>query len=324
LCLAAIAFALPATPRVASALEYPTRPVTIIEPFGVSSVPDIMVRIMAPTLTKLLGQPIVVENVVGAGGMLGVSRVARSTPDGYHIVIGGVATQAYSQTLYKKPLYNAVTDFSPIMLVADQPLLLVTRTNLPPDNLQEFISYARQNQAKMQYGSLAGTGTANHIVCALFNATIGVNITHIPYHPPTAAAYQDLLAGRIDYVCPLTSGEAKAHIDSKQFKGIAVFSKTRAPTLPNVPTADEQGLNFEAKTWFAFFAPKGTPSAIIQKLHKAINDTIDLPDVRTQIERYGPELVSAERRSPEYLEAFVESEIKKWAVPIRASGAADQ
>jgi tripartite-type tricarboxylate transporter receptor subunit TctC len=319
--LAAGAAVVPALPRIACALDYPTRPVTIVEPFGVSSVPDILARIMAPRLSEILGQPVVVENVVGAGGMIGLSRVARAPPDGYRIAIASVSTQAFSQTLYKNPLYNSATDFVPIMLLSEQPLVLVTSNSLPARNLQEFIAYTKANQAKMQYGSLAGTGSANHVVCALFNATIGVKVAQVPYRPPSATAYQDLIAGRIDYVCPLASGDAKAHIEGGQFRGIAIFSKHRSPILPDLATADEQGLTgFEGKVWNGFFAPKGTPALIVQKLHDALNETAEMPDVRARIENYGAELVGSERRSPEYLQKFVGSEIEKWRDAITAAG----
>jgi tripartite-type tricarboxylate transporter receptor subunit TctC len=173
----------------------------------------------------------------------------------------------------------------------------------------------------MQFGSLAGTGSANHVVCLLCNMAIGVSVTHIPYRPPSSTAYQDLISGRIDYVCPLASGDAKAHIEGDQFRGLAVFSKHRSPIMPDVPTADEQGLkDFEGKVWIAFFAPKGTPAAVIQKLHDAINDAADTPEIRARLETYGAELVSSERRSPEYLHGFVGNEITKWGAVIKAAG----
>ena len=300
---------------------YPSRPITIVEPVGVSSVPDILARLMAPRLSKLLGQPVIVENVVGAGGMIGASRVAHATPDGYHILISGTPTLAYSQTLYQRPLYNSARDFAPIMLLFEQPLMLVTSNKMPAKNLHEFIVYTKANQAKMQSGSLAGTGSANHVVCLLSNMAIGVNVTHVPYRPPSSTAYQDLISGRIDYVCPLASGDAKTHIEGDQFRGIAVFSKHRSPIVPDVPTADEQGLkNFEGKVWIAFFAPKGTPTAVIQKLHAAINDAAETPEIKKRLETYGAELVSPARRSPEYLKGFVDSEIKKWGDVIKTAG----
>ena len=323
--LASGAAALPAISRLAGAQAYPVRTVTVIEPFGVSSVPDITIRIMAPRLSELLGQPVIVENFVGAGGQIAASRVARGAPDGYHLLIGTVSSQAFSQTLFKRPLYDAATDFAPIILLAEQPMMLVTSEALPVGNLQDFIAYARKNQSRMKYGSLAGTGSVNHIICALFNQAIGVDVIQVPYRPPSSIAYQDLISGRIDYVCPVATGDAKAHIDGGQFRGIAVFSKHRSAILPEVATADEQGLtDFQGKQWSAIFAPKGTPAPIIKRLHDAFNDALETPEVRARIESYGAELVGYDRRSPEYLQEFVETEIRKWAVPIKTSGAGGQ
>lgn len=316
-----IAIAMPTVVRNAWALDYPTHPVDIIEPIGVSSVPDIIIRNIAPRLSAVLGQPVIVENVVGAGGMVGLSRVARAEPDGYHLGFGGVGPIAYSQRLYKAPLYNSAADFAPIMLVAEQPLLLVTSNALPTKDLKEFIAYTKANQAKMSYGSLAGTGSTNHVVCAMFNAAIGVEVTHVPYRPPSSTAYQDLISGRIDYVCPIASGDAKAHIDSGQFRGIAVFSKHRSLIMPDLPTADEQGLtDFEGMGWYALFASKGTPASIVQTLHNALNKVLEMPDVRSRIENYGAEIVGADRRSPEYLQKFVESEIEQWGKMLQKAG----
>jgi tripartite-type tricarboxylate transporter receptor subunit TctC len=309
----------------AAAQNWPTRPVTIVDPIGAGAVPDSLLRITAPRLSELLGQPVIIENVSGAGGMIGVSRVAKAPPDGYQFVIGTAGTHAYNQTLFKNPLYDAATDFAPIALFVEQPLVLITRKDLPANNLQEFIGYVKANQTRMQYGSLAGTGSANHIICALFNATIGATVSHVPYRPPSALAYQDLITGRIDYVCPLASGDAKARIESNQVRGMAIFSKSRSRILPDLATAQEQGLtDFEGKTWNAFFAPKRTPAAIIDKLHAAVVAAMDTPNVRARLEDYGAELVTPERRSPKYLQQFVESEIKKWAVPIKMAGAAGQ
>jgi tripartite-type tricarboxylate transporter receptor subunit TctC len=265
-----------------------------------------------------------VENVSGAGGMIGVLRVATAAPDGYQFVIGSAGTHAYTQTLYKNPRYNASTDFAPVMLLSEHPLALVTRKDLPVDNLPQFVAYAKANQATMQYGSLAGSGSANHIICVLFNSAIGVTVTHVPYRS-SALGFQDLIAGRLDYVCPVVSGETRSRIETNQVKGIAVFSKTRSALLPDLPTVHEQGIaDFEGNTWFAFFLPKQTPAAIVRILHDAIGATIETPEVKARLIEYGAELISPERRSPEYLQSFVKSEIEKWAVPIRASGAAGQ
>ena len=309
----------------ACAQNWPTRPVTIVDPIGAGAVPDTLVRMMVPRLSELLGQPVIIENVSGAGGMIGVSRVAKAASDGYQFGIGTVGTHAYNQTLFKKPLYDAASDFAPVMLFSEQLLVLITRKDLPAADLQEFMAYAKLHQTKMQYGSLAGTGSANHIICALFSSTIGVDVSHVPYRPPSALAYQDLITGRIDYVCPLASGDAKARIESGQVRGLAIFSKTRSRILPDVATAHEQGLlNFEGKSWNAFFAPRGTPTPIVEKFRAALIAAIDTPAVRARLEEYGAEPVSPERRSPDYLQAFVVAEIKRWAVPIKAAGAAGQ
>jgi tripartite-type tricarboxylate transporter receptor subunit TctC len=223
-----------------------------------------------------------------------------------------------NQTLYKKPLYNAATDFAPVALVASTPILLVTRKDLPADTLPAFIAYAKANQAKMQYGS-PGAGSASHLACVLFNAQIGVEITHVPYRS-TAQALQDLLPGRLDYQCvPIAA--AVAQVESKTVKGIAIMSKVRSPILPMLATADEQGLaDFDAGTWYAIFLPKGTPAAISRKLHDATVATMNAPDVQARLEELGIEVVAPERRSPEYLAQFVVREIEKWAGPIKAAG----
>jgi tripartite-type tricarboxylate transporter receptor subunit TctC len=175
--------------------------------------------------------------------MTGVSRVAKAPPDGYQMVLGGTGTFAANQTLYKNPLYNAATDFAPVALVTEQPILLTARKDLPAGNLQEFIAYTKTNQAHMQFGS-GGVGSGTHLGCALLNSAIGVNTTHVPYRA-AAMALQDLIAGRIDYVCPIASTASRR--SGGQVKAIAILSKNRSPILPNLASAQEQGLaNFEA------------------------------------------------------------------------------
>ena len=182
--------------------EWPTRPVTMVVPFAAGGPADTVGRILAPGLSELLGQQVIIENVGGSGGMTGSSRVAKAAPDGYQFVLGNVGTHAANQTFYKTPLYNAATDFAPVMLIAQTPLVLLARKDLPANNLKEFIAYAKVNQASMQYGS-GGAGSASHLACVLLNAAIGINVTHVPYRG-AAPAMQDLIAGRIDYQCPDT------------------------------------------------------------------------------------------------------------------------
>ena len=302
----------------ALAQDWPTRPVTMIVPFAAGGPADTVGRILAPRLSELLGQQVIVENVGGSGGMTGSARVAKAAPDGYQLVLGNVGTHAANQTFYKAPLYNAATDFAPVMLIAQTPLVLLARKNLPADNLAEFIAYAKANQSGMQFGS-GGAGSASHLACVLLNAAIGVTITHVPYRG-AAPAMQDLIAGRIDYQCPDTP-IAIPQIESKTVKAIAILTRDRSPILPDHATAHEQGLtDFDAANWFAVFLPRGTSLAIIQKLHAAAAATIDTPAVQARMREIGADLTPSERRSPEYLQKFVENEIEKWAGPIKASG----
>jgi tripartite-type tricarboxylate transporter receptor subunit TctC len=314
----AVAAVVLATAGAVHAQEWPTRPVTLVVTFAAGSGDDLVARSIAPRLSELLGQQVVIENVGGAGGMTGASRVAKAAPDGYQIVLGGTGTFAANQTLYKQPLYNAVTDFKPVVLIAEQPMVLIARKELPVDNLKDFIAYAKANQAKMQFGS-GGPGSATHLACVLLNSTIGVNITHVPYRS-AALAFQDVIGGRIDYVCPIT-GTAISVIESKQVKALAILSKNRTPILPNLATADEQGLaNFDAYIWNGMFLPKDTPDAIAKKLHDVTVEAMNTPAIQERIKEIGGSVVAPERRSPEYLKRFVEEEIAKWTAPIKASG----
>lgn len=300
------------------AQNWPTRPITLVVTFAAGSGDDVLTRIIAPHLSEILGQQFVVENVGGAGGMNGTSRVARSNPDGYEAVVGGTGTFAANQTLYKHPSYNALTDFTPVGLMAEQPLILVTRKDFPAENLQEFIAYLKVNHAKLQFAS-GGTGSATHLGCVLLNSTLGVDVSHVPYRS-TALAIQDMIAGRIDYACPIAS-TALSQVQAKQLKAIAILTKTRSPILPDLATAQEQGLsNFEAYIWNGIFLPKGTSPAIVKKFNDALGKTLDKPEVQNRLRQIGGDVVARDRRSPDYLHQFVTGEIAKWAVPIKAAG----
>ncbi len=303
----------------AAAQSWPTRPVTMVVPFAAGGGTDVLGRIIGRRLSEVLGQQVVIENVGGAGGMVGSARVAKAAPDGYQFVLGSRA-DAINQTLYKNPLYNLTTDLAPVVLIADQPMVLVTRKDLPVADLQEFIAYAKKNQGAMQFGS-AGAGSTGHVDCALLNAAIGVNITHVPYRGG-GPAMQDLIAGRIDYFCTLTA-TVVPQIESNLVKAIAIFTRNRAPMLPKLASAYEQGFtDFEASTWFGFFLPKGTPAPIIQRLHDATVAAMDTPSVQERLIESGSLVVAPERRSPDYLQRFVESEIAKNAGPLKAAGIA--
>ena len=302
----------------ALAQGYPTKPVTMIIPFAAGGPTDVLGRVMGQRMSEVLGQQVVVENVGGAGGMTGSKRVADAAPDGYTFVLGTVGTHAQSQTIYKKPLYNAATDFTPVALIAEVPIVLITRKDLPVNNLKEFIAYAKANQGKMQYGS-AGAGSATHLGCVLLNYLIGVDVTHVPYRG-TGPAMQDLQGGRIDYLCEVVS-TAKPQIDGGTVKAIAIMTKERSKALPNVPTGIEQGTpDLEAYTWNAIFLPKGAPAEVVKKLNEAAVAAMKTPSVKERLEGLGAVIVSEDRATPEYLGKFVQSEIEKWAAPIKASG----
>jgi tripartite-type tricarboxylate transporter receptor subunit TctC len=199
----------------ARAQEWPTRPLTMVVPFAAGGGADLLGRIIAPGMSEFLGEQVVVENVGGAGGVTGSYRVVKAPPDGYQFVLGSSGTHAQSQSLYKRPLYNAATDFAPVMLVIEQPIMLIARRDLPVANLAQFIAYTKANQERMQFAS-AGTGSAVHLACVLFNAAIGVHVTHIPYRG-TGPAMQDLIGGRIDYQCPVASAVVP-QVESNQVK----------------------------------------------------------------------------------------------------------
>ena len=302
----------------AAAQDWPTRPITLIVPFAAGGGVDVSARIQAQRMSELLGQSIIVENVGAAAGMAGGQRVAKAPPDGYTFLVGNSGTHAYNQSLYKKPLYNAATDFQPVGLMTESPRALVARKDLPVNNLQELIAYLKANASKAQFGS-AGVGSGTHLPCVLFNLAIGANVTHIPYRGE-GPVMQDLIGGRIDYMCAtIQSGAAQAK--DGNVKGIAVMAEKRVPIIPDLPTTGEQGLpRVEASVWNAFFLPKGTPDPIVRKLNKAMSDTLEDAAIRKRLQELGLEIVPPERRTPEYLTKFVPEEIERWAKPVREAG----
>jgi tripartite-type tricarboxylate transporter receptor subunit TctC len=302
----------------AMAQTYPARPIAMIIPFAAGGPTDVLGRVLAQRMGEILGQQVVVENIGGAGGMTGSKRVADAAPDGYTIVLGTVGTHAQGQTLYKKPLYSSLTDFTPVALVAEVPIILTVRKDLPVKDFKEFVAYAKENQKKMQFGS-AGAGSATHLGCVLLNYVIGTDITHVPYRG-TGPAMQDLAGGRIDFLCEIIT-TAKPQVDGGTVKALAIFDKERSPALPNLPTAAEQGTQkLEAYTWNALFLPKNAPADVVKKLNDAAVQAMKTAAVRERLEGLGAKIVPDNRATPEYLGGFVKSEIEKWAAPIKASG----
>jgi tripartite-type tricarboxylate transporter receptor subunit TctC len=301
----------------AVAQNFPNHPMVMVIPFAAGGPQDVLGRIIGQGMSEALGQQVIIENVGGAGGMTGSVRVAQAAPDGYTMVLGSVGTHAQNQTLYKHPLYDAAADFTPVALIAETPIALLTRKDLPPNNFKEFVNYAKANQAKLQYGS-GGAGSATHLGCVVLNYVIGVEVTHVPYRG-NGPAMQDLAGGRIDYLCEAVV-TAKPQIDGGTVKGLVILTKERAAVLPNLPTALEQGTDVQAYTWSAVFLPKGAPDALVQKLNGAIVHTMKTPAVRDRLASLGATMVADDRTTPQYLAQFVKSEIAKWAVPIKASG----
>jgi tripartite-type tricarboxylate transporter receptor subunit TctC len=301
----------------AAAQDWPARPITLVVAFPAGGDDDLLARVLAPRLSQSLGQPVNVENTAGAGGMVGAARVAQAAPDGYEMLLGTAATHALSQTLHKKPPYNALTDFAPVALLAEQPFVLIARKGLPGNRVDDLVAYARAHPRTVQYAS-SGEGSSTHLVCTLFNAAAGIRAQHIAYSGG-ALAMRDVVADRIDYYCPGVSA-AMAPIARHDVKAIAILARSRAQVLPELASAHEQGLaDFSAWTWFALFLPRGVPDAVTGKMHEAALAALGMPFLQARLKQIGAEVVSPERRTQAYLQKFVETEIAKWASDLKGA-----
>ncbi len=318
--LSTIAFsALLAVTAGASAQTFPNRPITMVIPFAAGGPTDVLGRVVGARMSEILGQQVIIENVGGGGGQTGSRRVADSKPDGYTVVLGTVGTHAQGQTLYKRPLYNSQTDFTPVALLAEVPIILTVRKDLPVKNFKEFVEYAQKNQNKMQFGS-AGAGSATHLGCVLLNYLLKTNINHIPYKG-TGPAMIDLAAGRIDFLCEIIT-TAKPHVDNGTVTALAIFDTERSKALPNLATAIEQGgpKDLIAYTWNALFLPKGVPEDVVKRLNAAAVEAMKSPQVAEKLAGLGAKIATPQQMTTKYLADLVKSETEKWAVPIKASG----
>jgi tripartite-type tricarboxylate transporter receptor subunit TctC len=316
LLLALVALAFWAAPSAAQ--NWPERPLTMVVPFAPGGGTDLLGRIVAKRLGEVLNQQIVVENVGGAGGMLGSARVVKAAPDGYTMVIGTTA-DAINQSLYRAPLYDFSADLVPAGLMGSQPTVLLGRKDLPATTLQEFTSYVNANAASVKMGS-AGVGSTGHLFCELLHAVLGIKgVTHVPYRGG-GPAMQDLIAGRYDYLCTLAP-TGKQLLDANNVKGIAILQPKRSPEIPSLPSTAEQGLpNFNVSTWFGLFFPKGAPDPIVRKLNAALGETLDSPWVHERFKDIVANVASPDERSPEYLKKLSETETAKMREAIRAAG----
>jgi tripartite-type tricarboxylate transporter receptor subunit TctC len=313
-----VAAALAFLARPAAAQDWPVRPVTLVVPYAAGGPNDTITRVLSARLAEILNAQIIIENIGGAGGMTGANRVAKAAPDGYTLLLGGLAVLAQIPNLYKRPLYNAATDFEPVALITDSARILITRKDFPANTLAEFVAYTKANEAKLQYSS-AGGGSGGHVCAILLDTLIGTHVAHVPYRGAWPAM-QDMMAGRIDYSCEQIS-TAFPQIEAGTVKAIATLGPTRPPVLAKLPTAQEQGLpGLDCNAWIALVFPKGTPDPVVRRLAKATSEALDSSVVRERLESVGVTIVAPERRSPEYLAKFIPAEIAKWAGPIKASG----
>jgi tripartite-type tricarboxylate transporter receptor subunit TctC len=299
------------------AQTYPTKPVTMIVPFAAGGPTDTVARTIAIAMQNTLKQTVVIENVGGAGGTIGVSRVARATPDGYTILIYHIG-MATAPALYRKLPFDPLKDFAYIGLVNEVPMTLIGRATLQANNFKELAAWIKATGSKVNYGN-AGLGAASHLCGLLFMSTIRVDMTTISYKG-TAPAMNDLLGGQIDLMCDQTTNTT-AQIKGGKVKAYAVTSAKRVPTFPNLPTLQEEGLNgFEISIWHALYAPKGTPQPIVDALVKANQAALKDAAVRQRFADLGAEAVSTERATPQYLQTFLAAEIAKWGPVIRKAG----
>jgi tripartite-type tricarboxylate transporter receptor subunit TctC len=298
--------------------DWPNRPVTMVVPFAAGGPMDSLARILQPTLGETLGQPIIIENTPGGGGLTGSLRVSQAAVDSHMFVLASIGTHAIGYSMHSKPAYHPVNDFQPVAFVADAPLMLMVKKDLPPNNLQEFIAYTKANHDKMTFSS-GGTGTSSHISCVMLNQIMGVNVTHVPYRGG-GPAFQDLIAGRIDYICNYVSIGAPA-VKAGQVKALATLARERTAAVPDLPTAEQQGLkDFDVSAWNAILLPKSATPAMVAKFNAAVSKALDNPAMRGRLDALGLIPAAPERRSPQYLRSYIESEIEKWAKPVKASG----
>ena len=295
---------------------FPSRPITIVVPFAAGGGTDAIARTVAEHMRSSLGQPVVIENVTGAAGSIGVGRIARAAPDGYALVLGIWNTHVANSALYALD-YDVVKDFEPIALISDTPLLIVARKDMPANDLKGLIAWLKANPNKASAGT-AGVGSAEHVAAVLFRNVTGTTFQFVPYRG-SAPAIQDLLGGQIDLMLS-PSVPSLPQIRAGKIKAYAVTSKQRLPAAPEIPTVDEAGLpGVYFSLWTGLWAPKGTPNGIIAKLNAAVMAALADSEVRSRFANQGPVIVAKEQQTTEALAAFQRAEIEKWLPIIKAA-----
>jgi tripartite-type tricarboxylate transporter receptor subunit TctC len=299
-----------------AAQTYPSRPITMIVPFSAGGPTDTIARIMAERVRGPLGQTVVIENVTGAAGSIGVGRVARSAPDGYTLSIGHWSTHVVNGAIYSLP-YDVFNDFEPISLIASNPQLVISKLGVPATNLKELIAWSKANQDKLSVGT-AGAGSASHVSGVYFQNTLGARFQFIPYRG-AAPALQDVMAGQVDIMFD-QAANSLPQVRGRTIRAYAVTAKKRLVSAPDIPTVDEAGLpDFYIAVWHGLWAPKGTPKEVIGKLTAAVREALADPAVQKRLVELGQDIPPPEQQSPEALAAYHKAEIDKWWPIIKAA-----
>jgi tripartite-type tricarboxylate transporter receptor subunit TctC len=311
------AVATPTASRIARAQTYPSRTVTMIVPFAAGGPTDVSARIVAERMSRTLGQQIIIENVLGAGGTTGSIRAMRANPDGYTIEMGQLGTHAASVAFYPNLAYRPEEDFAYIGLAVDQAVLIVARRDFPPNDLKEFVAYVKANSDKLNMAH-AGVGSITHFAGLLLNSVIGAKPAMIPFNG-SAPAINALVAGQVDYMCDPVS-DIVQQVEAGTMKVYATGTAVRNPALPNIPTAKEAGLpEFVVSAWYALFAPKGTPQPVLDTLTAALDKALDDDTVRKRLSDLGCEIPDKSRRGQAALASLVKSEVARWSTIIKAA-----
>jgi tripartite-type tricarboxylate transporter receptor subunit TctC len=300
----------------AGADSYPSRSITIIVPFSAGGPTDALARTLGDRMRQTLGQPIVIENVTGAGGTIGVGRAVQAAPDGYTLSIGHLGTHVVNGAIY--PLtFDLVKDFEPVAMIASNPMMIVTKNDVPAKNLKELIAWLKTNDGKATAGT-AGVGSGSHFSGVYFSQLIGAKFQFVPYRG-TGPALLDLVSGQIDFIVDQASN-SMAQVKAGKIRPYAITSDKRLAAAPEIPTVNEAGLpGFHVELWSGVWAPKGTPKDIIGKLNAAIRDALVDPAVRKRLEETGLDIPPREKQTPQALGAHQQAEVKKWWPMIKAA-----
>ncbi|CAL8972126.1 tripartite tricarboxylate transporter substrate binding protein BugD [Rhodoplanes serenus] len=313
-CLLAVA-----GPAVAQAPNgYPVRPITMIVPFAAGGPTDVVARIVGDHMSKTLGQQIIVENVVGAGGTTGATRAKRAANDGYTIVMGHMGTHAAAVPLYPNLAYDPAADFEPVGLAAGTPILILAKKDYPAKDLSAFTAHVKQNAGTLNMAH-AGVGSVSYTTCLLLNSILDVKPTAVPYNG-TGPAMNALVGGQVDYMCDQIVNVV-SQVQGGSIKAYAIATANRNPALPDVPTTKEAGLpEYSVSAWNAVFAPKGTPQPIVDKLTAALDKALDDETTRKRLLDLGSDLPEGDRRGQKALAALVKSEVERWSKVIKTAG----